>query len=131
MSPSDTVYDRYKKTGYITGPNHRMATALNSAAPEPDEPESGGEGEPPNLRDAGDSMESCGDCEYFTPASAAGAAGVGPRGNPGAVRSVEGSSCSKFGDYPVTPNQVCDDYEPIAEEGGEGEEAEGPSEIGM
>lgn len=118
MSPSDTVYDRMKRTGYLMGSKHRMGPSMeSSAAPPSGDAEDESSAAPPNLRDAGDSMESCADCVHFEPASAAAGAAVGPRGNAIGGRAVEGSSCSKYGGYPVTPNQVCDDWEPVAEEG--------------
>lgn len=124
MSPSDTVYDRMKRNGgYITGSRHKLGPAMEAAAARSPEPDDDGEGAPPNLRDSGEGggMESCGDCVHFEPGAAGGAAAIGPRGNALAGRGVEGSSCRKYDGYPVTANQVCDDYEPIEEESSESE----------
>jgi len=72
MSPS-TVYDRVKKTGYMTGPNHRMREAMDAmqSAPRPAGAAAAQKGagvvtEPPNLEDAGDGAESCGECVRMT-----------------------------------------------------------------
>ena len=84
MSPSNTVFDRYKKTGYITGSRHAMGPALEEGAPPP--PESDGMS-PPNLRDSGSDSDSCGTCANFSQ-----------------------NHCDKF-DVDLTPNLVCDAFE--------------------
>ena len=96
MMPRSTVYDRVKRTGYMMGPAHKMGPAMDQM-PEPEPGPStapDAAGSPPNLRDAGASPESCGDCGSF-----------------------QGNRCLKF-DADVTPNLVCDAYEP-REEGNE------------
>ena len=87
---NDTVYSRMKKTGYITGPRHRMNPGMEDMQPQ-DTPATDG---PPNLRDAPE-PESCGDCANF-----------------------RGNQCGKF-NTSVTPNQVCDDFEEGAPDNGE------------
>jgi hypothetical protein len=106
-----TVYDRMKKTGYITGPKHTML-GQEAAAPVPpdaggdpggsalDEPGTEGSDEtgdvgPPNLRDAKDVADACGDCVHF-----------------------DGGQCTKFNTN-VTPNQVCDEFQEGAPDNGE------------
>ena len=97
MALGSTVYDRAKKTGFLLGPRHRYEAAMEEdAAPETEQDVAGGK--PPNLRDAGAGGETCDSCMH----SEAGDEG--------------GLQCMKYGGYPVTPNQVCDDFE---EQGGE------------
>jgi hypothetical protein len=106
-----TVYDRLKKTGYITGPKHAMlgqeadAPVLPDAGGDPggtalDDPGTEGSDEtedagPPNLRDARDVPDACGDCVNF-----------------------DGGTCTKFNTN-VTANQVCDEFEEGAPDNGE------------
>jgi hypothetical protein len=106
-----TVYDRLKKTGYITGPKHAMLGQQADAPVPPDagggpggsapgEPDTPGSDEteaqgPPNLRDAKDVADSCGDCANF-----------------------DGGTCTKFNTN-ATPNQVCDEFEEGAPDNGE------------
>lgn len=105
----DTVYDRYKKTGYLMGSKHR---ALNTVAgaeggPAGDTEEENGGMPPdkcPNYRDAGDSPESCGECDHYTD-----------------------GQCDRC-DLPTSPNMVCDNFEePAGPEETEGEESTRPA----
>ena len=106
MSPS-TVYDRTKKTGYMTGPNHRMRQAMDAMQPPPPAASASAEGGgPPNLRDSGGDPESCGECANFDGRD----------------------TCLKY-DSPVSPNEVCDDFDPVDE--GDEEEAGGEQAAGM
>src|SRR5262245_13284674 len=96
-----TVYDRLKKTGYITGPKHAMlGQQADTPVPldaggdpggmGPDDPDVPGSdaavsGGPPNLRDAQVTPDSCADCGHFNGRD----------------------QCMKFNTN-VTPNEVCD-----------------------
>lgn len=112
MRLGGSVYDRAQKTGYLLGPRHRYESALEEASgPPPSENEGDENDKPPNLRDAGDSPDSCGGCAHF---------------EPGDMAEAGGSSCSLHGGYPVSVNQVCDDFEGGE---GEGEEEGGPPEL--
>ena len=111
MIGGSTVYDRMKTNGgYMTGPRHRMQAGMEAvAAPES---EVDGAAGPPNLRDAGESPDSCGQCVHFEPGD------MGDKGS---------SACKLHGDHPVSANQVCDDFEGSPE----GEEEGGmPEEMG-
>jgi hypothetical protein len=116
MTPRGTVYDRMKKTGYLMGPNHRMGAAMDmeSAPPAPAGPAAadGEQDEPPNLQDSGEAGGggSCGECVNFEYDQGGDQEGSG--------------ACKLHGDYPVTPNQVCDDFQ--SEE--EGEQDDGSQE---
>jgi hypothetical protein len=143
-----TVFDRLKANGgYMTGPRHRMGPALEdgarlAVAKDGDEPD-GGNGEPPNLHDAGNSMQSCADCEHYQaggappsmgdgggappPVGDDGGDGAAPTGDlPGATPGSEpgspneGGSCKLYGGYPVTPNEVCDSFEAQDDDEGPG-----------
>ncbi len=112
MMGGRTVFDRVKKTGYMTGPEHKMNSALEDQsdddptmnADDAADPDGGEEtGEPPNLRDSAERPASCGDCQNFQPAGQDG-----------------GSSCLKYGGAEVMPNEVCDGYEGASDEADEG-----------
>jgi hypothetical protein len=95
-----TVHDRMKKTGFIMGPRHNMAPAMDDAAGAAPAASPDNNAGPPNLRDA-DGPESCGDCDHFDAAGYADDSGAG-----------SGSAqCSQF-QCNVTPNQVCDAFSP-------------------
>lgn len=95
MALGNTVYDRYKKTGYMMGSGHKMGPAMEDAPPMQPQAQQGG---PPNHRDSGGAAESCGNCAQFDSA---------------------GQMCGKFGAR-TTPNMVCDGYEPMSMEESEG-----------
>ncbi len=89
-----TVYDRFKTTGMISGrtpQTDRMMAEAKPAMPEREEPEETGEVEPPNLRTA----PACANCAYFDESKEA--------------------SCAKF-EYPCAADQVCDEYESAEEQ---------------
>ena len=113
-----TVYDRFKKTGYITGPKHSMLGQMADAPVprdaggdpggqpgSPDDEAAEGESQtPPNLRDSDSTLASCGDCAHY------GASGT----------------CELYSNYGVTPNEVCDSVE---KGGSNGEESTGTEEV--
>lgn len=102
MKPMETVYDRSKRMGFIAGPNNRMARNRDLAEAEagPKKPAEG-EGEaPPNLHDAGETMDSCASCMNSTTAE-----------------GESGLTCAKY-KCPARASDVCDDFD------GEGEGAE-------
>lgn len=102
MKPRESVYERTRRMGFIAGPKNRMAAAVDmgeKSKPTPGKPVSGEEVEeeaaPPNLRDAMETMDSCGSCAHAS--------------MPDGGEELKGMQCGKY-KCDVQSSDVCDDY---------------------